>query len=958
MEVVASILGSLVAEPARRLWVSIYSSIKNTMKFKSNLNTLDQKMKILIDLRNDTLQIAEGELTTPMKEWLIQVQAIELQVNPMQTGVAGSLNCCLSTRMARKLAEVERLLEEYYTSFASVNYQVTKVEYIPGPSIESQPTASKNLAKIMDLLNDDGVRIIAVWGMGGVGKTALVKNLNNKLKSDSSNQPFSIVIWATVSKELDLKKVQIQIAERLRLEVKLEESVESIACRLYQRLRKQKKFLIILDDVWETIDLDTLGVPQPEVHEGSKIILTSRSLDVYRVMKADIHVTVDVLSDDESWELFRQNAGEVASSTHIKTVAVEVSRECSGLPLAIITVGTAMRGKSRVELWKDARNELRRSEPNISGIETKLYKPLKWSYDSLEGKNIKPCFLYCSLFPEDFSIEVSELVQCWVAEGLIDEQQNYEDSFNRGIAIVETLKDSCLLEPGLRGGTVRMHDVVRDIAVWISASLEDGCKSMVRSGIGLSQISDVESLKSFKRISFMNNKITTLPDLVIHCRRASTLLLQGNSTLEKIPGKFLLGFQALNVLNLSETCIQSLPHSLNQLGELRALFLRGCSRLQQLPPLGGLRKLQFLDLCATGIGDLPEGMEEMEKLRQINLSRSRYLDKFQSLPPSITPLLHFNMTECAYKCGVNGEENTILELGCLEPLVSVYIWLDRVPQTSSSNRILLGRLKRFRIAIGSGAHEIELPIGHDERKVILSNIDLTERNVRDFLINASSLVLNSCREVDSIFRYLSTKHFPGLKSLAFASSQDLASLRGRRSNDLLVSLPNLEEIYINHNDEIESLLLLSKLGSLPRLRSIEVSQCSNLVSIFPLPFPCLKNLEEIKISSCNNLKELFQSSPSMTPPLRPERRGSVVPKLWRLELKDLPRLVTLYSEMETWSSLEQLEVTGCDLLRTLPLTIQNANTIKEIRGEHQWWSNLEWDHNNTKRSLLPYFSSL
>jgi disease resistance protein RPS2 len=73
--------------------------------------------------------------------------------------------------------------------------------------------------------------------------------------------------------------------------------------------------------------------------------------------------------------------------------------------------GTAMRGKTIVELWKHNINELQRLVPCTGGVEDKLYKPLKWSYNSLEGKNIKPCFLYCSLFPKDFSIEISELVQ-------------------------------------------------------------------------------------------------------------------------------------------------------------------------------------------------------------------------------------------------------------------------------------------------------------------------------------------------------------------------------------------------------------------------------------------------------------------------------------------------------------------------------------------------------------------
>ena len=71
-----------------------------------------------------------------------------------------------------------------------------------------------------------------------------------------------------------------------------------------------------------------------------------------------------------------------------------------------------------VELWKHALNELRRLVPSIEGIEADVYKPLKLSYHSLQDNNIKSCFLHFSLFPEDFSIQISELVQYWLAEGL------------------------------------------------------------------------------------------------------------------------------------------------------------------------------------------------------------------------------------------------------------------------------------------------------------------------------------------------------------------------------------------------------------------------------------------------------------------------------------------------------------------------------------------------------------
>ncbi|KAJ0101924.1 hypothetical protein Patl1_04359 [Pistacia atlantica] len=103
---------------------------------------------------------------------------------------------------------------------------------------------------------------------------------------------------------------------------------------------------------------DALGVPQPEVHIGSKIILTSRSLEICREMKTDEEVKVDVLNDEKAWQLFSRSAGKVATLKHIEPLARVVARECSGLPLAISTVGTAMRGKTMIELWKDALNEL------------------------------------------------------------------------------------------------------------------------------------------------------------------------------------------------------------------------------------------------------------------------------------------------------------------------------------------------------------------------------------------------------------------------------------------------------------------------------------------------------------------------------------------------------------------------------------------------------------------------
>ncbi|KAL0464573.1 UNVERIFIED_CONTAM: Disease resistance protein [Sesamum latifolium] len=127
------------------------------------------------------------------------------------------------------------------------------------------------MANVMDVLRREDVQRIGIWGMGGVGKTTLVQNVNNKLSGSGS---FSIVMWITVSNryqetESELKKVQNLVARRLKLELP-EESMETRTSQLHARLMMEKTFLLILDDVWNPIELDRVGIPEPQVHRGGK----------------------------------------------------------------------------------------------------------------------------------------------------------------------------------------------------------------------------------------------------------------------------------------------------------------------------------------------------------------------------------------------------------------------------------------------------------------------------------------------------------------------------------------------------------------------------------------------------------------------------------------------------------------------------------------------------------------
>ncbi|KAL0379755.1 UNVERIFIED_CONTAM: Disease resistance protein [Sesamum angustifolium] len=120
-------------------------------------------------------------------------------------------------------------------------------------------------------------------------------------------------MWITVSNryqetESELKKVQNLIAKRLKLELP-EESIETRTSQLRARLLMEKAFLLILDDVWHPIDLDRLGIPEPQVLRGGKIILTARSSNICSQM-ADVTLKIEALNEDEAWRMFCKSAGE------------------------------------------------------------------------------------------------------------------------------------------------------------------------------------------------------------------------------------------------------------------------------------------------------------------------------------------------------------------------------------------------------------------------------------------------------------------------------------------------------------------------------------------------------------------------------------------------------------------------------------------------------------------------
>ncbi|XP_077244428.1 disease resistance protein At4g27190-like isoform X2 [Tasmannia lanceolata] len=906
---------SVVVEVAKCTCNCICTMITTFFKFQANTDSLREKMEELSDSKKnieDDLEEAgkQGKVAIrPVKEWLPKVNKMEGEWNSMdkkidkasQEHFCGCFPNCysrykLSKSSMEKFQKVKELIDtraNFPEELAIPNPQPESVQEMPGPSIVDQKAASELLDRLKKLVLNDDIRKIGIWGMGGVGKTTLVSNLNNMMADGSLANPFDIIILVTVSSILDLPGIQLQIAERLKFKEELEKkSKESWAALLLQGLKK-KKFLLILDDVWEKIDLDKVGIPQGDLL-GCKIILTTRSFDVCSQMETDEPIKVNTLSDEASWELFTKHVGELPDVEEIKSLAREVAKECKGLPLAIKVVGCSMRGKERVELWKDALGGLRKSAPTIKHVEKEVFLPLKWSYDSL-GKNIQPCFLYCSLFPEDFSIKEDLLIQYWRAEGLIDESMKIEESSNRGVALIEELKHSCMLEPGQGKGTVKMHDIVRDVAIWISSSSEDGNKFFVQSNMNWSKIREEGMHKSINRASFVGGELNEIPELLETCSNLSTLFLQKNP-LNKIPKDIFLGLKALRVLNLSDTKIKSLPKEVGELNNLRVLNLSEMRELERIEAqtISRLSSLEVLDMYRSLYGWKVKGdVDEDEE------------------SVTLEELLHL---ECLYylRIRVSSTDYFPLDSTRLKRLKSFHFHMAPIQPKERTNW---------------------LRKDHERVVELTGDVERLAKCAEGMLNIATCLRINDC-SVNKIGEV--AKSVPNLKELFLFQIKGSDNIwEGMVKSGGRSCFPKLQEIRVIGCHGLKSLIPHDLLEQLHNLEEIYVRNCSNMKEIFGAKVVD-ENTSEI-VATCSVVD------------------SNAFPKLRNLQLRELPELRYICREAFSWPSLEIVQVWGCPNLQRLPFSTGNAKKIQEIKGREEWWNELEWEDEETKLNLQKHF---
>ncbi|CAA7055705.1 unnamed protein product [Microthlaspi erraticum] len=636
---------------------------------KANLEALEKTMQELKERRDDLLRrvsIEEDkglERLSQVEGWFSRVKGIESQVKDllkdksMETRRLCMLGYCskkctssykYGKKVCKKLKEVKELLSK---GVFEVVAEIAPVPKVGMQHIQTTVGLDFMVEKAWNSIMNGERKTLGLYGMGGVGKTTLLARINNKFVEAVNG--FDIVIWVVVSKDLQIGSIQNQILGRLHPDKEWEgEREEKKASSIYNILKK-KKFVLLLDDLWSEVDLNKIGVPPPR-DNGSKIVFTTRSREVCKDMKADDEMKVECLSAEDAWELFQNTVGEAPLRGHqdIPALARRVAEKCCGLPLALNVIGKAMASKDDVHEWRHAIDLLNTCSHEFPGMEEKILSILKFSYDGLGEENVKSCFLYCSLFPEDFEIDKEELIEYWIGEGFINGNRDEDGSNNQGHAIIGSLVRAHLLVEvemkmvhmvGIKE-KVKMHDVIREMALWIGSNFgKEEERLCAKSGTQLRCIPNDINWKVVRRISLMSNQIKEISCCPSECSNLSTVLLRNNK-LKAISGEFFQFMRALVVLdlsgnfdlrrlpneisslsslqylNLSSTRIRSLPVGLKGLGKLISLDLEGTSSLKNTYGIvSGLLNLQVLKLYGSAFYIDAALVEELELLEHLKI---------------------------------------------------------------------------------------------------------------------------------------------------------------------------------------------------------------------------------------------------------------------------------------------------------------------------------------------------
>ncbi|KAJ9558475.1 hypothetical protein OSB04_013089 [Centaurea solstitialis] len=949
-------------------WNKTFSDIQHVLADAGQKQITDRSVESwlhdLQDLAYDIDDVLDDLATEAMRRMLNKEPDASSSTN---TGGKGKAllkfipTCCTNStprkilyghNMSSKLDDISTKLDTLFELKNTLGLSVNvNVERSNGTYKRPQETSLVDESKVMGreadkeallqkLLGNEAcnqnVSIMSIVGLGGIGKTTLAKVLYN---DEKVKDHFELRAWVCVSEEFDVFNISKVIFQAVVGTNQEFANLDLLHVALKEKL-SNKKFLIVLDDVWNEnyMDLDQLQTPFVAGAPGSKIIVTTRKTNVASVMNSSQSYNLDVLSEEKALSLFAQNAlnkQNFDKHPSLKLYGEGIVKKCGRLPLALITLGRVLRMKTKDAEWKRVLD----SEIWNSQGGSQILPALRLSYYDLPP-HLKQLFTYCSLFPKDYFFDKKEIVLLWMAQGFLNQTNGNESKESLGSEYFEELESRSFFQASSnvygKSGYI-MHDLINDLATSVAGEfffrLDDKMDeydvnepfekfrhvSFIGHGYGkyrkFEELERAKGLRTFLPVSLnfwsgFNLSNNDLAELLPKLRFIRVLSLTQHRSITKVP-QSIGSLKHVRYLNFSETQIERLPEQVGDLYNLQSLLLRDCEKLSIL-------RVSFVKLI---------------NLRHLDISNTPMLKK---MPLGIGGLTGLQTLSKVIIEGDDGFKISELKgLTDLEGQISI-VGLDKVTSPIQAKDANLIQKKDIDDLVmewsnmfdGSRNHMIECEVLEGlrpppklrELQILSYGGTIFPSWVGDPSFDRlTNLTLRGCKRCTDLpavgrlqsLKELSVEHMDGVKIFSFELP------------DYGTAFPSLEVLEFGNMQSWER--WSTRLGanndgasrSFPRLREVTIRDCPKLVEV---SIDLIPSLYDLSISGCSEV--VFRSMVGASK------------SIGMLFLWNIKGLAKINGEvLELLGSLRKLTILGCENVLSVGERGVNLGSIMEYVSE-------------------------
>uniref|UniRef100_R7WCP2 Disease resistance protein RPP13 n=1 Tax=Aegilops tauschii TaxID=37682 RepID=R7WCP2_AEGTA len=669
----------------------------------------------------------------------------------------------------------------------------------------------QELMRLLSMEGDDAsnkrLKKVSIVGFGGLGKTTLASAVYEKIKGD-----FDCRAFVPVGQNPDMKKVLRDIL------IDLGNSHSDLAILDANQLIKKiheflenKRYLVIIDDIWDEKLWEGINFAFSNKNSlGSRLITTTRNFDVSKscCLSADDSIyKMKPLSTDDSRRLFHKRIFPDASGcpSEFQQVSEDILKKCGGVPLAIITIASALASDQQVKPkheWDILLQSLGSGVTTDNSL-VEMRRVLSLSYYNLPS-HLKTCLLYLCIYPEDSTIDKDRLIWKWVAEGFVHHGDQGTSLLLVGLNYFNQLINRSMIQPIYDDfGQVhacRVHDMVLDLICNLSHEAK-----------------------------FVNVLDGTRDSMSLQGNVRRLSLQDRNKDHQGTPLRNFTGISRVRSITIFPPAVSIMP-ALSRFEVLRVLDMSNCnlgesSSLQpNLKGVGHLIHLRYLGLSGTGISKLPAEIGTLQFLEVLDLGYNHELDELPSTVCNLRRLICLNVLNNK----VVPTPGVLQNLTSIEVLRGILVSLNIIAQELGN----LARLRQLRIRFKDDSLDL-----YEGFVKSLCNLRHVERLRID---------RNSGETSFELMDLLGEHWVPPVHLHEFVSwmPSQLSALRGWIKRDPS-HLSNLSKLILTAVKEVqqEDVEIIGGLLSLRRLWIASTHQTSRLLVIRADGFRCMLDFE-------------------------------------------------------------------------------------------------------------------